>query len=436
MKKEWINAQGAFTHLKAESLTELSDQERAEYKDAETAHLVAKLESLEESKTRTDEQAEELKVVKDALLKLSTEEFKRMKSDLKEMQNKLADSKKTGEKLDLTPFKEAIKGAENASDLIAKLSTTDGIEIKADATYADLTHGGQLDQMASGISDIVKKTPKLYQLFAKIPMNTETYTYLQQKAGVIRDAKNVAKCVKGFTSATKEEIEVVRTNDVKIKDTTDICLDYMDDFSYVEQRYSMLLSDSVSFKVDTQLLLGTNTGNEMNSINAVSSEFSAVNPDAAIGANIEDANMADLALAMATQIDVLGKLGNFKANVALVNKLDWFVKIESKKDNDGRYLDPRISKVSGNYYIGDLLVIAHVDVVPNTMYVFDSTKGAILDRKKQTLKRSTENGTNFVDEFITLMATVRLQFLVEQNHANAFMKCSDVDLAIDAIKLP
>ena len=63
----------------------------------------------------------------------------------------------------------------------------------------------------------------------------------------------------------------------------------------------------------------------------------------------------------------------------------------------------------------------------------DSTKGDILDRTSVNLTMSDSNGTNFVDEYVTLMVTAKLQFLVENNNANAFMKCTDVSAGIQAI---
>ena len=269
-------------------------------------------------------------------------------------------------------------------------------------------------------------------LFSRIPMVTETYTYLEQTS-VVRNAQGVAGCAKSFTSLTKEEIGEQKTNYVKIKDDVDICKDYALDYGYVENRYKTLIQDSINFKIDDDLLVGTNSTTSTNSIDNVSSEFSATNADAPIGATIATANMADLILGMATQIDVLGKLGFFKANVALVNKMDWFVQVESAKDANGNYLDPRISKVGGNTFVGDILVIPLTNVVANTLYVMDTTKGNILDRTSVNLTMSDSNGTNFVDEYVTMMVTAKIQFLVENNNANAFMKCSDVAAGITSI---
>jgi len=306
---------------------------------------------------------------------------------------------------------------------------------KADVTYSDLTHDNELNQLGSGISDIVKKRVFLYDLFRKTPMVTETFAYLEQTSAV-RDAKGTALCAKGFTSLSKEEIGVQRVNYVKLKDTVDICKDYADDFGFVENRYRTLLADSMAFKIETELLLGTNTSTSTNSIDNVSSEFSATNADAPIGATIQDANYVDLLLSMATQIDVLGQQASFSANVALVNKLDWFKFVESKKDANNNYLDYRVRSVNGMIVVGDLVILPLVDVPANSVYVMDTTRGEILDRRSVEMTMSAENGTNFVDDFVTMMITAKMQFLVKSNDSNAFMKCSDVATAITAITAP
>ena len=68
------------------------------------------------------------------------------------------------------------------------------------------------------------------------------------------------------------------------------------------------------------------------------------------------------------------------------------------------------------------MIVPSTDVVQNTLYVMDTSRGTILDRRSVSLILSTENGTNAVDGFGTLIATARAQFLVKNNDANAFMK--------------
>ena len=413
-----------FIKKSAVEFSALTAEDQVLYLDAkannESELKLKELKKVSDLEEKSNSLEVELKSSKDELIKLGTEVSK-----LKEVKGKQMEQK-NGFEVEFEKKSNEIKAFLDNGGKVE-------LELKAEATYADLTQTGVLDQLAPGISDIVKKTPKVAMLFSRIPMVTETYTYLEQTS-VVRDAQGVAGCAKSFTSLTKEEIGEQKTNYVKLKDTVSICKDYALDYGFVENRYRTLIQDSINFKIDDELLIGTDSTTSTNSINNVSSEFSATNSAAPIGQTIPLANMADLILGMATQIDILGKLGFFKANVALVNKMDWFVQLESAKDANGNYLDPRISKVGGNTFVGDILVLPLTNVDANKIYVMDTTKGNILDRTSVNLTMSDSNGTDFVDEYVTMMVTAKIQFLVENNNANAFMKCSDIAAGIQSIK--
>ena len=346
---------------------------------------------------------------------------------------------KLSEKVAANAEKEIIeKDMEKKSDLRkeieAKEFKLDGKnEVKAILDYSSLTQTGQLDQVDTTIAHLPYKMPKVVNLFRKIAMTTEVYSYIDQKS-INLDAQGVAKCSTGFTSLTADEKELVRVNDVLLKDSTGICLDYASDYNFVEPEARFLLETSMVDIIETELVLGTDSSTSLKSIDSVSSEFSATNVSAPLNGSIQDANFADLLLGMKMQINVLGKLGSFRADTALVNEADMFKLIESAKDSQGQYLDPRVTVVGGQLYVGSLALVSSLDVVENTAYVFDRTKGAILDRRMTTLQMSTENGTNFIDGEATLKATARLNFLVKNSQATAFMKCSDVETAITAIK--
>ena len=309
------------------------------------------------------------------------------------------------------------------------------IVLKADTDYENLTHSNVFNQLGTGVNDIAKKQVTLYDQFEKVPLNSEKYEYLYQ-ASVTRDAKGVARCSKAFTSLTGEEIATEVVNYVKLKDVASVCEDFIDDYPFMMARVRNLLGDSISFLRDTELLKGTNTSTSLNSIDVVSSEFSAINPDAFIGATIANANYVDLMLAMATQMRTLGKLAKFRPNLVLVNDMDWFINVESAKDADGNYLDYRVRAVGdGSYIVGSFTILPLVDVDANTMYVMDRSKAFILDRQDIMMTLSRENGTNFVDGYVTLKVTTKLQFVVELNNTDAFMKCSDVSTAITSITI-
>ena len=49
---------------------------------------------------------------------------------------------------------------------------------------------------------------------------------------------------------------------------------------------------------------------------------------------------------------------------------------------------------------------------------------------------STTDGTDWQAGLAKIMAKERLNFIVPSNYANAFMKCTDIDVAIAAITKP
>lgn len=430
----WIDTNGKFKAMKSEDIAKLEAEQVYLYKDAEVAEYKRRFEELE----KKGDNREELIAVKQKLEDIESEMAEIYKTTIRKMGEEINTLKthkpgSTEAKSGLEAFKTLLGKAGNE---LAQLKSVGGrLELKADVGYADLTQTGQLDQLQTGISDIVKKTPVIWGLFKKIKMVSDTYTYFEQTSAV-RNAQGVAVCAKNFTSLTKEEIGIVRTNYVKLKDSVDICRDYAQDFDFVFQRYRTLINDSMAFLIDTELLLGTDSATSTNSIDNVSSEFDGANVNAPIGATIQDAQMVDLILGMQAQIETLGKLGSFQPNVVLVNRMDWFKNVESLKDSQGNYLDSRVSRDGRFFRLNGMLIIPVVDVVANTLYMMDVDKGAILDRMQSELRISDENGTNFIDEFTTMMATAKLQFLVESNNANAFMKCSNITVAIGTITKP
>lgn len=295
-----------------------------------------------------------------------------------------------------------------------------------------MTDNNVFAQVESGITYQPYVMPRLVNLFPHITLTTETYSYVDQTA-VTRDAQNIALCATGTSFTTSEDLTAELVNYVEIKDSVQVCNRYAEDYNFVGQSASFLINTALVDKVEGQLVNGTGSSNQMFSLESYSSEFSATNSEAPVNDKIEKANFADVLLSMAMQIEVLGKLGHFMPNVAVVNRADFFTQVESAKDTQGRYLDPRYRMVNGVTYVGNLMIVPSTKVAANSCYVFDSTKGNILDRNTISVRSSTKNGTNFVDGFTTLLGVVDMQFLVRKAEQNAFMKCSDIAAAIIAL---
>jgi len=183
------------------------------------------------------------------------------------------------------------------------------------------------------------------------------------------------------------------------------------------------------------LLLGTSAATtDLLSIDSIASEFNPANALAnfslASGTPFQDANLEQLVDAMGAQISIFGEENAWMADTVIMNFKD-FVNYRNLKDANGNKLIHTLS--DGFATIAGMRVVTSPIVVADTLYVFDSTQGEILDRQLLTVKTSYENGTNIEHETVTFVAVERLQFHVPIIQRDAFMKCSGVAAAIALI---
>lgn len=429
--KKWLNEKGEFVVLGEKALSDITDaKELAEYfvakSENEKEAMDARVEKLEKALETAGVKEEEIKTV--------SSEFK---AQIKEMENIALQIKADAEKA-VTPatvdgFKakwdskfsdiEGMKAKKNSASL--------EFEVKASQSYGDITLGEDFAAMRSGVTDQPVRDPFIRSLFSTIPLSTEFYKYVEQDT-VIRDAQNVAIC-SPVTSTTKETLIVRNMSTQVVKDMMDFCVDFVEDYPFMRSRITKLINESISLRVDQQLLLGTGAGNETFSIDSYSSEFDATNVVCPLNVSIQAANYVDLILGMQTQIVALGEENSFMPDTALVNFCDWFKLVRSAKDLDNNYLDQRIVERNGQLFVGGMRVVTNPIVAPNTCYVMDSTKGEVLDRKTVNVDIAFQNKDNWESEIATIKGYVRINLWVPVNNQNAFMKCSDVATAITAI---
>jgi len=395
---EYLKAKESFeSEMKLKEIKKVSDLE------AKTSELETKLKSSQEEQIKLGTEVAKMKEVKSV---------EKPKGALDEVFESKA-----------TELEAISKKADNAKSV--------KFEVKTTATYGDIDSGLDFAPMRSGITDIPKKKTVFVDLFRRINFGGEFYKYAEQET-VTRDAQNVAVC-SPVTSTTGETIKTQNISTKKIKDTLKFCSDYANDYSFVQGRLQTLINDSVLFRLDQQILLGSGTGEELNSIDSVSCEFDADNTDAPIGATIKDDNFVDLLGAMQTQIFVLGKENSYQPDTAVVNVLDWFKFVNSYKDGDNNYMNYRMTTVNGVPMVNGMKIITSPEVAANTCYVFDSSRAELLVNQSYETSIAFENDTDWESDLVALKASIRANLLVEANNVNAFMKCSDVATAIDNI---
>lgn len=425
-----------FNKLSEDELKELKPEELSLYHKAVQEDLVSTVEKLQ---TELNEaKSDDVKIEK---LTNRIEAQKEMFDNLQKAminQGDIISTLKDNGPVEIASFETSLKSAwdEGADKLKEAIDDrkTFAMTVKAEQTYGDINAGLDFAQFRPGVVDIPVRRPKIRDIFSTIPVSTEYLKYTEQNT-VVRDAQNVAKCA-AVVSTTKETL-IVRSIETKvIKDMIDFCRLFVSDYPFMQSRINRLLTTSLALRIDSQLLLGDGLGENTFSIDSVASVFSAINPVCPVNASIQAANMVDLILAMETQIIELGQQEDFQPNVVLVNKCDWFKNVESLKDLNNNYLDARVTNVNGIPFINGMMVIWTPIVAADSLYVFDSTKGEVVDRQQVVLEVAFENRDNWEKEIATLKGYERLNFLVPNNWANAFMKTTTVAASIAAINKP
>lgn len=300
------------------------------------------------------------------------------------------------------------------------------LDIKSQQNPSDI---GQRDDYAQFLDGTINKPTRairIVDLFRRVPVSTEYVKYREQNT-VTRDGSVVVACA---TSTSETKLTWInRTVQIqKIRDFVDVCIDMMDDYSFVASQVEDLVNSSVKLKEESEILLGT--GNIL-SVDAIASVFDPSNVLADYSGAFQSATLAELTAAMKAQIYTFGQENAWDADTIVMNYND-MIKFMHQKNTEGDYLLPNFVMQGGGILNGMKIVTSPL-VPANSLYVFDSSKGQILDRQGASLELSYENNDNFEHEIVTLKVVERLQFHVSEIEKDAFMKCSDIATALNAI---
>lgn len=297
---------------------------------------------------------------------------------------------------------------------------------------SDIGSRDYLGQIEAGIERQPIQRTAILDLFRRKKVGTE-YLHFWEENVVTRDAKFVIACATS-THTTKKTWQKRTVELAKIRDIVDICIDMLDDYAFVESEIKQLVEESIKLKADYELLLGASVAaTDMLSIDFISSEFNDANPLAVYTGKFQSPTLGDLTAAMKAQIYTFGKERAWQADTVVMNYNDMITYLHAK-DVNNNYLFPNFVFGATDVVNGMRIVTSPI-VSANTLYVFDSTKGSILDRKMLTIGSYFENNDNAEHELVTFVGVERLQFHVRNINRDAFMKCSDITAALTAIRV-
>jgi len=177
-----------------------------------------------------------------------------------------------------------------------------------------------------------------------------------------------------------------------IKATTEI----LDDAPAMQSMIDERLRYGLSYVEDVQLLMGSGTGQNLAGIYTTATAY-----------------VAPITIAGATDIDILrlaflqGELALLPADAAVLHPSNW-ARIELQKDTQGRYL---IGNPQGNLAptLWGRRIVTTLAMTQGQFLAGNFRQSAqIFDREDANVVVSTENGTDFVENKVTIMAEERL----------------------------
>ncbi len=423
-----------FVKKSDEEITKLSDEQKSKY----LADLIEwQTKSIETLMENAKSDADNKEAIEKQINELTSAQLTSLKSSLEAQGGAIAklskeleaSSKNENMTFTASVFKALDDNKEDISSMLKSGAKNVRLEIKASQSAADITSGTDFAMMEAGVGQIATRNPFMRELFVNANTSSEYVKYNDQET-IVRDAKNVAGCA-ASTHNSKITWQVRTMQISKVRDFVDVCIDMMEDYSYVEGEIRALVDTDVRLKVDEQLLLGDGVYPNLNGVASYASTFAAGD----YAASVQAPTLIDLIKVAACQISDFGQNNKFNANVVLLNPADECL-MQLEKDLDNNYLAPNIFNDGMGMMIGGVRVIKNQLVPANEMYIMDSTKGTVYSRKGISVELGFENNDNFEKELVTVKAYERLNLRVRNVDANAFMHVADIDAAILAITKP
>jgi len=294
------------------------------------------------------------------------------------------------------------------------------------------------DQYFYGLDGIGKQPVRMLvmeNLFSSVnvgPNSGGTIRYTDQDV-LTRGANNVANC----SLFPASDITWKTTTDTikKIADSIPVCKDAMEDFGFIESEVNTFILENLRLKLDQQLLLGTGSGLELNSVDSYAQTWGvgAGSPIEGMAASIPFPTTYDVLASAICQIVNSGQANRayYNPNAIVMNPTD-VCQMKLEKDADGNYLLPLYFSADG-MSIDGVPVYASPLVPQNSAYVFDSSKGTIYTEREIQIEMADEHGTDFLEDFIRIKGSMRKQLIVRTVNTNAFLKIEDIAAAKTAL---
>ena len=355
------------------------------------------------------------------------EEIKSIQSDF---EAKLKTVQEHADKLDLKLQNKALNGMakksvseelkEKKSEIKSLVSGSANAEVELKA----LTNRASVSDNALGffipeITQLGHKERSLYNVLPKVTVSDKntggTIRYRDwDEATTVRAAAMVAEgaAFPESTAKFKWYSEDLR----KIGDTLPVTEEFFEDEAMAASELEMFLDVNVNLVIDTQLVNGDGTGQNLKGLLNVAPAYVPV------ASGISAPNLKDLAIKVKNDI-TRSRGSKYSPDMALVNSLT-MESLILKKDSTNNYI---FDENTGT--IGGLAVVIDENVPNNQMIVGDRRYARIYEKTGVVLSKWMPNNQYLEDE-ITIKARKRMLLLVKNGDRTGFRKVTDIAAAL------
>jgi HK97 family phage major capsid protein len=386
----------------------MTEQEANDYAIAKRSHEA-------ELQTKAIETA--VKGVKDALQKEVAEAI----DAAKQLSLEIEALKIKGSKTEVNAFKEEFEGSQEKIKNI--LSGQRGeIEVKAITNRASVV-GNTNSYFLPEIGQLGVKARALYDVLPKIAISDRANDngiikyHDFDEATTVRAAAAIAEGAV-FPESTAKFVE--RTLPIrKLGDTMAVTEEFGEDSEAANSELTRFLNINVDTLIDSQIINGDGTGQNMLGLLASTPDFVPV------ASGISGANIKDLVRKMRTSI-VKGRGSKYNPDFVAMNS-DTFDRYYLAKDLNDMYLFDTL-----NGTIAGLIVVEDNNMPDNQLVVGDRRFAAIYEKTGVVLSEGLVND-QFISDTKTIKARKRMAMLIRVVDQTGFSHCINVTTALTTL---
>ncbi len=409
-----------FKKLEKSAIDGLSTEERAEYFKGLVEYTSESYETLRkefDELKKSNEDDEKLKDLQGTLNKTRDEILAIHKTHGIE----IAKLKKSPvANVTKTVVSEIIEKAGELKEAIIKNSGKD-IEIKALTNLASVANNAQ-GFFLPEITQLGHKERSLYNVLPKVNVsdsNTGGVVRYRDwdEATTVRAAAMVAEGATFPESTAKFEWYSKPLR--KVGDTLPVTEEFFEDEAQAANELDMFLQINVNLEIDSQLVTGDNTGQNLDGIINSAPAYTPV------ASGIASPNLKDLSIKVRNDI-TRTRGSKYKPDMVLVNSNTMEGLVLAKDANNNYIFDENTGTLGG------MFVVVDENTPDNQMVIGDRRYARIYERTGVILSKGIPNA-QFLEDEMTIKARKRMLLLIKEGDKVGFRKVTSISAALVTI---